>query len=180
MVSLGTTESHQFIKACSSVLPNDTIQRVMYDKMVQVPMPEVSAEDMAYGQALAAAVPGCNADQPWRTTVVEYEPESQGSSSTDVGDVSWVCPTAQIFTATIIAQTPGHSWQMTTQGKTQRAKDMTVYASKVMAATVAELMTRPDVLAKAKEELAGRTGPEGYIPPIPKDVKPMAMNNFKK
>ncbi len=176
----GTTESHQFIKACSNVLPNDAIQRMLYEKLEQIPQPDVTPEDMAYGKALASAVPGCDPEHPWSTRLKEYEPESQGASSTDVGDVSWVCPTAQIFAATITVKTPGHSWQMTAQGKTQRAKDMTIYAAKVMAAGVAELMENPELLAEAKKEHAKRVGPEGYIPPIPKDVKPMAMDTFKK
>ena len=32
---------------------------------------------------------------------------------------------------------------------------------------------------KAKEELAKRVGPEGYIAPIPQGIKPMAINPKK-
>ena len=32
----------------------------------------------------------------------------------------------------------------------------------------------------AKAEHAERVGPEGYIPPIPKDVKPIAMDSLRK
>ena len=38
--------------------------------------------------------------------------------STDVGDVSWVVPTVQARGATYAIGTPGHSWQLTAQGKT--------------------------------------------------------------
>ena len=37
--------------------------------------------------------------------------------STDVGDVSWVVPTVQARVATYAIGTPGHSWQLTAQGK---------------------------------------------------------------
>ena len=50
----------------------------------------------------------------------------------------------------------------------------------LLAAGAVELMENPELLARAKEEHANRVGPEGYIPPIPKDVKPMAMDAFRK
>ena len=55
--------------------------------------------------------------------------------STDVGDVSWVVPTVQAHGATYAIGTPGHSWQLTAQGKTPAAKKGMVHVAKVMAAT---------------------------------------------
>ena len=176
----GTTESHQFIKACSNVIPNDAIQRMLQTKMEQLPIPAVTEEELAYGKALSAQIPGCDPEHPYSDILVAYDGESQGFGSTDVGDVSWVCPTAQIWTATELYNTPAHSWQETSQGKSSRAKAMTHYAAKIMAAGAAELMDNPELLAAAKAEHAKRVGPEGYIPPIPKDVRPMAMDKFKK
>ena len=45
-----------------------------------------------------------------------YEKPRMGS--TDVGDVSWCIPTAQINTSTFPAQAPGHSWQNVSCGRT--------------------------------------------------------------
>ena len=55
--------------------------------------------------------------------------------STDVGDVSWMVPTVQAHCPTYAIGTPGHSWQLTAQGKTPAAKKGMVHAAKVMAAT---------------------------------------------
>ena len=106
--------------------------------------------------------------------------EKQGFGSTDVGDVSWVCPTAQILTAAVAKGTPAHSWQWTTQCKTELAHDMTVYAAKVLAAAAAELMVNPELLQKAKEDHARRVGPDGYISPIPQGAKPIALDSLRK
>lgn len=176
----GTQESHQFIKACSNSIPNDAIQRMLQTKMEQIAIPAVTQEELAFGKALAVQIPGCDPAHPYSDILVAYDGESQSFGSTDVGDVSWVCPTAQIWVATELYNTPGHSWQWTSQGKSSRAKAMTHYAAKVMAAGAAELMENPELLAAAKAEHAKRVGPDGYIPPIPKDVKPMAMDSFKK
>ena len=50
--------------------------------------------------------------------------------STDVGDVSWVVPTVQAHCSTYAIGTPGHSWQLTAQGKTPAAKTIKVGAAK--------------------------------------------------
>ena len=47
-------------------------------------------------------------------------PQSRGPAmmgSTDVADVSWAVPTVQARVATHAIGTPGHSWQITAQGK---------------------------------------------------------------
>ena len=62
--------------------------------------------------------------------------------STDVGDVSWVVPTAQIRGATHAIGTPGHSWQVTAQGKTPAAHKGMVHVAKVMAAAQRNRMKR--------------------------------------
>ena len=58
--------------------------------------------------------------------------------STDVGDVSWVVPTVQARGATYAIGTPGHSWQLTAQGKTPAAHKGMVHVAKVMAGTAVD------------------------------------------
>ena len=56
----------------------------------------------------------------WRsaTRSCRWLPGAPMMGSTDVGDVSWVVPTVQARGATYAIGTPGHSWQLTAQGKT--------------------------------------------------------------
>ena len=91
--------------------------------------------------------------------------------STDVGDVSYVVPTAQLSAATAIIGTPGHSWQQTAQSKSVLAHEGTNYAAKVMALTGLKFVENPELVAKAKAELDAATGGK-YICPLPKEVKP--------
>ena len=101
------------------------------------------------------------------------------AGSTDVGDVSWVCPTAQIGTVTEAAGTPGHSWQEVAQGKASVAHKGMLYAGKVMAGAAIDLLEDPDKIEEAKKELKKRLGGGSYVPPIPKGVRPMAINPKK-
>ena len=92
--------------------------------------------------------------------------------STDVGDVSWNCPVAQIGVATMPAGTPMHSWQTVAVGKSPMAHKGMLYAAKVMAASAIDAIEDPDIIRRAKEEFEWRTGGRNYDPPIPLEVRP--------
>ena len=181
----GTKASREFIKACSNVVMNTAMQKVLYDKMVEIGSPVPTEEEIAYARELTlkalSHVPAADPDHPiwWEIgPYTEYEEQKHGS--TDVGDVSWVCPTAQIYTATKARGTPGHSWQETAQGLNTNAIRRTLYASKVLAACALELLTDPELLAEAQAEHRRRVGPAGYEAPIPKGVMPRSMDSLRK
>ena len=77
--------------------------------------------------------------------------------STDVGDVSWVVPTVQARVATHAIGTPGHSWQITAQGKSGQAKKGMVHAAKVMAGVAVDALGDPALIARAKADHKART-----------------------
>ena len=180
----GTKASWQFIKACSNCVLNDTIQRMLQETMEQIGSPEPTGEELDYARKLTEQtlrhVPQADPAHPIHWEVMPYETVKQKHGSTDVGDVSWVCPTAQFYAACEAMGTPGHSWQETAQVRTSFAHRMTLFAAKVLAAGAVELMTNPELLEKAKAEFLRRVGPEGYVPPIPKGVRPTALNTLKK
>ncbi|WP_157115754.1 M20 family metallopeptidase [Ketogulonicigenium robustum] len=92
--------------------------------------------------------------------------------STDVGDVSWVVPTVQTWVATHAIGTPGHSWQITAQGKMPAAHKGMIHAAKIMASTAAEVLTNPALLVAAKADHQRRIAKTPYVCPIPADVTP--------
>ena len=93
--------------------------------------------------------------------------------STDVGDVSWLTPTAQFTAVTWPSLCPGHSWQNVSCGATSVAHKGLLYAAKVLAGACADLMTNSAVLTQAREEF-DITAEEGYDCPIGPDVVPTA------
>lgn len=182
----GTEESHDFIKACSNTVVNDTLMQVMYEQFLALGELEVPEEDIAFARELTEKtlqnIPNANPEHP---ISYEIKPFHKGDfeanyGSTDVGDVSWVCPTVQAHGAVFATGTPGHSWQITSQGKGHHAQNMMRYIAKVMAATAIELMEKPAIVEEAKEEHKKRVGKDGYICPIPEGVVPRAMNSFAK
>ena len=92
------------------------------------------------------------------------------SASGDIGDVSYVCPTAEIYTATWAAGTSAHTWQATAQGKSSLAHKAMLFAGKVLAGAAIDLFNDPQKLELAKKEHAEITGNKPFVSPIPKDV----------
>jgi len=180
----GTKSSHEFIKGCSSYVHNHTLLEQMSQCMAAIGAPQPTAEDVAFARQITENslmnVPGHDVETPihW-----QHEPFKgitiPGFGSTDVSDVSWICPTAELTTANTAFKTPGHSWQNTVQSKTPWSKTCMRYAAKVMAATAISLLEDPQLLQKAKEEHKQRVG-DGYVPPIPQGIRPRAMNCFGK
>ena len=102
--------------------------------------------------------------------IMPYVPSAAYSpGSTDVGDVSWLTPPAQITTATWTSASPGHSWQNVSIGKTSVAHKGMLQAAKIMAGAAADLMENPALLEKAREEF-NQSAAEGYDCPIGKEV----------
>ena len=88
------------------------------------------------------------------------------------GDVSWAVPTVQARGATYAIGTPGHSWQLTAQGKTPAAHKGMVHVAKVMAATAADVLRDPALLAQAKADHGKRLEQTPYVCPLPEGLEP--------
>ena len=89
-----------------------------------------------------------------------------------VGDVSWVVPTAQVYTSCYAAGTALHSWQAVAQGKSSIAHKGMLAAAKVMAYVGAELLLNPELIERAKADWKEELDGETYPNPLPADLKP--------
>src|SRR5690606_4151844 len=166
----------KFDKACSNYIPNDTVNKIVYDKLQLVGLPQYNEEEMEYAKRMNKTIspseyssalkeiqtiyPGSEVDDleqeevPFYNEVIPYQKSTQTmSGSTDVADVSWVVPTSQFFTTCFVLGTPLHTWQLVSQGKTGLAHKGMLYASKVLALTAIELLENPELIDQAKAEL---------------------------
>lgn len=201
----GTRMEMDFVKACSNLVDNTVIEEVLQKNLEEVEREPYTDEEIAFAAKIAETYGGNKVDmqevlsryEKSRKKMVEEimsadmnnvlsniivplkDAEVAMAGSTDVGDVSWVCPTAQINAVTEAAGTPGHSWQQVAQGKSSVAHKGMLFAGKVMAGAVIDMLEEQKLIKEAKAELARRVGPEGYIAPIPKDVRPRAINPKK-
>ena len=111
-------------------------------------------------------------EQPMWDLIVDKNSAYGGGGSTDVGDVSWVVPTAQVYTSCYAAGTALHSWQAVAQGKSSIAHKGMLAAAKVMAYVGAELLLNPELIERAKADWKEELDGETYPNPLPADLKP--------
>jgi aminobenzoyl-glutamate utilization protein B len=102
----------------------------------------------------------------------DYREGMVGAGSTDVSDVSWVTPTVEFSTTCWMLGTPGHSWQCVAQNGTSIGHKGLIFSTKVHAAAGLELLTKPTLLKKVRDEWVERLAGREYKPPIPLDLKP--------
>ena len=95
-----------------------------------------------------------------------------GGGSTDVGDVSWVCPTSQFYTCCYAAGSPGHAWQWVAQGKSSILHKGMLLAAKVLACTAMDFLTDPKLVEAAHKAWLEDLGGETYPNPLPKGYMP--------
>lgn len=135
-------------------ISNNTINQVVWKNLNAVGCPDYTEDEIKLASALyqSCHTKGSAAD-PIDRTILPYQ-GLRGCLpvSTDVGNVSHVVPTIQLYTACCAKGTPNHSWQMVSQaGSTIGEKGM-LTASKVLALTALELLEKPELLTDAKTE----------------------------
>ena len=190
-----------FYKACSNLIPNTVMEELIYKNLCEAGLPEHTDADREFARQIRESIENKSdtvaalldkatdpaekelyrkhLGDPLNDFIVPYHSsELAMAGSTDVGDVSWVCPTAQVNTACYASGTPGHSWQLVAQGKAPVAHAAMLQAGRVMAGTAIDLFESPELLEKAKAEHAARVG-DGYVCPIPAGVKPRPMGAKK-
>jgi aminobenzoyl-glutamate utilization protein B len=174
------------ISGVSNLLGNTPLEQAMQSQLERLGPPPFDAADRHYAaqiqstlsaediaSAFARAGVAVKKNTPLCDFIVPYG--TQGApmmGSTDVGDVSWVVPTVQARVATHAIGTPGHSWQITAQGKSGQAKKGMVNAAKVMAGVALDALNDPTLIARAKADLKARTDETPYVCPMPADVVP--------
>ncbi len=191
-----TTYKRTFIDGLADTIPNHVLEALLYENYKELGVPSYSQEEHTFADALAKTYPTCDNipgtgskfDSLYAAEARKlrqqsghymndfllplYAGEAFQPGSTDVGDVSWLTPTAQIHVAAWPNGCPGHSWQNVSCDRTEIGHKAAVHAGKVLAATAIDLMERSDILAKAREEFELRTA-EGYTCPIPPDAVPI-------
>ena len=194
-IMTGTTMEMEFIKGCSNILPNTTMEELLVKTMHDIGVPQYDEDELALAKSLHDALESpektltkisrlCSIKE--RAQVLSHQgepiyafiaPHTPTDSplitvSTDSGDASWCAPTSQISVAAWAADTPAHTWQVVAIGKSSIAHKAMLFAGKAIGTAGAMLMAVSALLAAAKEEFAARTAATPYACPIPKGITP--------
>ncbi|MGH6762109.1 MAG: M20 family metallopeptidase [Phyllobacterium sp.] len=183
-----------FDRAATNLLPNIALETAIHRNMVELGPVPFDEADIAFARDIQKTL----TDEAIRSSVRLYQIKKdvfsnspvdgstplhlglrdfEGAShfragSTDVGDVSWVTPTAQCWTPAWAIGTAPHTWQVVAQGKSPAAHKAFAHAAKSLATTGLDLILNPDLLESAKAEWREKTAGQPYCCPIPPEVTP--------
>lgn len=167
----GTTVDHEVIAGVFNKMPNETLGRIVDSNLRRTGGYKMTADERAFAIELQKSL---QSPKPIDSTneIATFKTGTIVSASSDVGDVSWNVPTAEVNTATWVPGTPAHSWQAVAAGGTSIGAQGLMVAAKTLALSAVDLFKSPDVIQKAKAELAGKL-PAGFVyKPLLGDRKP--------
>jgi aminobenzoyl-glutamate utilization protein B len=192
-----TTYDRVFIDGTAELVPNFTLEKLLYKNFEEAGLPPFTEEEKAFADALrktcpAQEAPGNCADISDEIAAFTRKASNNGQKgindflvplfhstsffpgSTDVGDVSWQTPTAQIHVTAFVNGAPGHSWQNVSTGGSSIGHKALLHAGKVLSIAAIDLYEKPDCLQKARDEFEKRAE-SGYVCPIEEDAVPIAL-----
>ena len=186
---VGTTHKVTFLSGVHNGMENRVLAEAAIANMRAIGAPEYTEEEEAFAAELAKSIPHEKKriglmkshlpdamqleDVNLNTRI--YDPigaGSKGGGSSDVADVAWNVPTVQFRTVYTIVGAAGHSWQNTASNGTSIGHKSTIFASKVMAATVIDLLSKPELVHAAKDEWVRQMQGREYKSPLSADAKP--------
>ena len=188
----GTKVDILFDEGLYDTMPNFALEDVLKESYLKIGIPEYTKEEREYAkkfkdsfnqEELFSNLPTAVADIMALKDNIEnselcdifvdrIHSEECTPGSTDVGDVSWVVPTAQIRVNCYSYGAGSHSWQWTGQGKSSIALKGAEMAAEVLADAAKTLTEKPELIQKARAEFDKRMRGQKYECLIPADVKP--------
>lgn len=171
----------KFLKGTSNTVLIPALDEVMYNNMCEIPNPVERADDIAFAREIVKTqMPADSIPE----NVFDLKPRNWNKSgnipipgSSDVGDVSWVCPVSQCGTSTWPVGTAAHSWQAVACGKSDFAHKGMLYAGQIIAATAVDVCNNPEIIETAWRQLKAKTGNHPYHCPIPPEITPEILES---
>ena len=175
------------------LIPNECLSKVLTEAISEAGGPEFTEAEYAVARSFLTILPeeerkkivanGAKlngiteeeyARRPLNTAVTGFNPGMRNvtiSASSDVGDVSYKVPVAQMNGACAIPGTGVHTWQMTAQVGTSIAEKAAQAVAVILSLAASKVVRDPSLAEKAKAELLAETGGR-YPCPLPDGITP--------
>src|SRR6195256_100016 len=171
----GTTFDVKYAASAWPQLVNKAIAEAIQQNVDMVGAPKWSEQEQQFAKDFQKA-----AEKPiigLRTAVTPLGGRTQASSSNDNGDVSWVVPAGLVnFPASV----PGigyHEWKAAVTPVSSISHKGQLTGAKVLAASIIDLLTSPELVQKARAEFEVESKQTPYFSLLPPDAKPdIALN----
>ena len=165
-----TTYDVKYAASAWPQLASKTIAEAIQKNIETVGVPKWSEEEQKFARDFQKS-----ADRPvvgLRTTPAALGERRQSTSSNDNGDVTWVVPAGLLTFPSSVPGIEYHEWHAAVTPVSSVSHKGQVAGAKVLAASIIDLMTSPDLLAKARAEFEVESKRTPYFSLLPPDAKP--------
>tara|TARA_B100001250_G_scaffold200502_1_gene171924 strand:+ start:3081 stop:4526 length:1446 start_codon:yes stop_codon:yes gene_type:complete len=166
-----TQMSYEVMHGNFSLLPNDTLQKVVHNNLNSLGGIKYDDKENEYASEIYTTFIEPDIEIGSQENIRPFK-TSHGYGSTDVGDVSWNVPTAGLRTATWVPGTASHSWQAVASGGTSIGLKGAELAAKTLAKSAVDIFSNPSIIKDSKDELKSRIGEDFEYKPLLGDRKP--------
>jgi len=167
----GTRVEYEVIHGNYNVLPNEALSRLVDRNLRFTGGVTYTAKERDFAEAIRKTL-GENSKPLEEVEKIEPYELRKNKGSTDVGDVSWVVPTAGLYTATWVPGTAAHTWQVVAVGGMSIGVKGMMVASKTMALTAVDIFMEPAKLKEIKREFKEKRGADFKYRALLGDRKP--------
>ncbi|HYO81283.1 MAG TPA: amidohydrolase [Bryobacteraceae bacterium] len=170
-LATGTAMDFQITGSYANTVANRTLSGLLDRSMRKVGGYKYTADEAKFAEGIRPTLSNSTAS-------ADAHEKIQGplngvfSGSTDVGDVSWVVPTAQFLAATWVPGTAAHTWQSTAASGTTIGDKGLAVAARTLALATVELLQNPELVKAARAEFDKNLAGREYKSLHPKEVRP--------
>jgi aminobenzoyl-glutamate utilization protein B len=166
----GTTMEMEPFGAAWPSLGNKAIAEAIQKNIEMVGLPKWTDAENKFAKELQKSLGKKEEGLP--TKIEPLRASRQNSSSNDIGDITWVVPTAAVRFPVVVPGVQGHHWTAGITPTMSIAHKGAVVGAKVIAASVLDLLTSPELRAAAKKQFDEDTKETKYFSLLPEGAKP--------
>ena len=167
----GTQVDWEIIHGNLNLIPNQTLANLLDENLRRVGGVQYDEAERTFAEEIHHTLIEPDFEVGSEEAVQDIDREL-AMGSTDVGDISWNVPTAEIETATWVPGTSAHSWQAIAAGGTTIGIKGLQVAAKTLALTAIDIYRRPEIIGDARAELERRRGSDFQYRPLLGDRDP--------
>jgi len=151
--------------------PNEALARLVHRNLEAVGPPQFVEAHHAFARELQQAFGVEPKGMDAQITPFDPHAPPEPGGSTDVANISWVCPTIDLEVANWPVDVPAHSWASTAASGSEGGLLALLTAAKVLARSGVDVLTQPEAVAAMRTEFEAASAAFPYVSPVgPEDV----------
>ena len=166
----GTTMEMEPYGSAWPALGNKPIAEAVQRNIDTIGMPGWTEEEMRFARELQKSMGRKEVGLPGKP--LPLAPGRQNASSNDIGDITWVVPTGTLRFPSVVPGIQPHHWSAGITPAMSIGHKGAVTGAKVLAASILDLLTSPELRAAAKKQFDEDTRDSGYFSMLPEGARP--------